>query len=465
MNVKLDIRQFVKDYCDGVKDRELLIKHNIGAKDLVRVVKKLISDGTISKEAYFDRSRKIEEFESRQEKNFLKSLFHCPVCSHIHPVPFDVCPSCGTDIAAYERAQKTEEESLPVQERHADELPPPVAEPGRVVAPKPGPPVLLQAQTPPVEPVVEPAGLPEVLVRKIGMDLENLVLLVEAPDEFHSGEYRVTGIVRNGQRAAVFRAEDLSKNSPAIAVKRFHSDVLSVTGDEFLNNLVAYQSGMNDPNVLEILGYATLGEDRVLLYPYFGENLETVLQRCPEGLPLETFAVLLPQILNAVGYSHMHRSRDGVIRRLAHGYLKLSEFLVNEKQDTIKLDGCGVLKSLVETRGHKRHLWEEPGRDLSSLAPEAFVLDSKFVNMFYVDMYALGAALYRLTTGKHAFLAGNVEEYSFAHLRTFPVPPRVHRYLIPAWLDGMILRALEKDPAKRWRSATQMELAVGKDLL
>jgi serine/threonine protein kinase len=180
-------------------------------------------------------------------------------------------------------------------------------------------------------------------------------------------------------------------------------------------------------------------------------------------MPLDELTNLLPQIFNAVGYTHMHRSRDGVIRRLPHLYLTLSAFFLNEEEDLIKLDSCAVWRSLVETRGHKAHLYEEPGIDLSALAPEAFVLSSKFVKGHYADIYALGALLYRLATGKAAFSASNAEEYSFAHLRTFPVPPKVHRYTVPSWMDRMILKAMEKELSKRWRSATQMELTVGKD--
>jgi serine/threonine protein kinase len=84
------------------------------------------------------------------------------------------------------------------------------------------------------------------------------------------------------------------------------------------------------------------------------------------------------------------------------------------------------------------------------------------VNPFLADIYALGATLYRLATGKRPFLGTTTEDYQFAHLRTFPVPPRVHRWQIPGWLDRMILKCLEKEPAHRWRSATQMELAIGK---
>ncbi len=50
----------------------------------------------------------------------------------------------------------------------------------------------------------------------------------------------------------------------------------------------------------------------------------------------------------------------------------------------------------------------------------------------------------------------------FEHIHKFAVPPRVHRYDVPKWLDQMIMKCLEKEPKDRWRSPTQMELAIGK---
>ncbi len=70
MAVTLDVKQFVKDYCSGVKDKDLLAKHRLSPKELVGVVKKLISEGLISKEEYFNRNKKIEELEARSREGF-----------------------------------------------------------------------------------------------------------------------------------------------------------------------------------------------------------------------------------------------------------------------------------------------------------------------------------------------------------------------------------------------------------
>jgi eukaryotic-like serine/threonine-protein kinase len=461
MGVKLNIQEFIRDYCEGVKDKDLLAKHRINAKELIAVVRKLINEGLISKEDYFDRNRKIQEREVREEKDFLQSLSHCPVCGHIHPTPFTVCPACGTDLNKLKQPDATEDkdhtESGVVTETEAAVLPH-AATPPRTPVPHATPAILMVAPALP-----DPRPAPDSLQRKLDQRLEDLTLLPDVPTDFLEGDFVLTDILSHGALATLFKAEDLSGTRPPLGVKLFAKDLISEDlFEEFLERVIAYQSGMNEFNVLRVMGRAELDREMVLIYEYLPSNLEKTVRKNPDGLDLDLLMTLLPQMLNALGYSHMHRSKDGTVRRVPHLHLKLSSFLFDEKSYYLKLDDCGIYKALVDVRGHKRRIWQEPDLDISALAPEGFVQDGKFVNGFFADIYSLGVALYRLTTGRSPFFASTVEEYHFAHMRTFPIPTRVHRYIIPAWYDAMIMKCLEKEPSARWRSATQMELSIGK---
>jgi non-specific serine/threonine protein kinase/protein-serine/threonine kinase len=72
------------------------------------------------------------------------------------------------------------------------------------------------------------------------------------------------------------------------------------------------------------------------------------------------------------------------------------------------------------------------------------------------DLFALGAMIYELATGRMPF--GQPETLKAVRKRLWrdPVPPRALRPELPEWLQEIILKALEVDPAQRYQTAAQM---------
>ncbi|MEJ2717207.1 MAG: protein kinase, partial [Deltaproteobacteria bacterium] len=304
--------------------------------------------------------------------------------------------------------------------------------------------------------------IPEERRRKVGAPRTNIELLPVFADELTGLEFRISGVIGTGVKASVFRAENLTNTEHSLRAKLFSPEQAQGANlAEIIEQIVEYQSNMDDPNILRIIGTATLEGSPVILYEHLPVDAETILMQKPDGLPLDLIIRMLPQILNGLGYAHMHRGKDGAIRRLPHMSLKPSKLLLDDEMTVVKIDECGVCKALMDGRDYDPDPWDTLGTDPAARAPETFVLDSKFVNLALMDIYGLGALLYRLVTGQPPFSCASIDEYRFAHLRKYPVPPRVHRYDIPLWLDEMILKCLEKEPTARWRSATQMELALG----
>ena len=73
------------------------------------------------------------------------------------------------------------------------------------------------------------------------------------------------------------------------------------------------------------------------------------------------------------------------------------------------------------------------------------------------DLYSVGIVLYELLTGNVPFNGDTPVEIAMKHLSQTPEPPSSRRRDVPADLDYVVLRALAKDPAERYRSAEEMD--------
>src|SRR4030067_742965 len=97
----------------------------------------------------------------------------------------------------------------------------------------------------------------------------------------------------------------------------------------------------------------------------------------------------------------------------------------------------------------------------SFIAPELFAPGflSTGQPSYQSDLYAMGVTLYYLLTRKYPY--GEIEP--FQHPRfTEPVPPTRYRPDIPQWLESVLLRAVAKNPVKRFENAEEGAITLGK---
>src|SRR5205823_1432265 len=76
------------------------------------------------------------------------------------------------------------------------------------------------------------------------------------------------------------------------------------------------------------------------------------------------------------------------------------------------------------------------------------------------DLYSLGATLYELVTGRPPFVGQDAVAIITQLLNTPPVAPSWHNPDLPPALEALILRLLEKDPARRPQRAGDVQQAL-----
>ncbi|APR86721.1 Serine/threonine-protein kinase pkn3 [Minicystis rosea] len=76
------------------------------------------------------------------------------------------------------------------------------------------------------------------------------------------------------------------------------------------------------------------------------------------------------------------------------------------------------------------------------------------------DVWALGAILYRMLAGRTPFSGSSVTEICAAVVADPPDPPSMHRRDMPPALEAAVMRCLEKTPARRFATATELAAAI-----
>lgn len=258
------------------------------------------------------------------------------------------------------------------------------------------------------------------------------------------GRYVVEGVLASGGFGVVYRARTEHAGARDVAVKVLHADLTAdPTSVRRFEREIDVIRRLRHPCVVRIfdVGTHTDGQPFYAMELIDGEDLDAMVQRCGPLSPAEAVR-LLSGLCDALTQAH----RNGIV----HRDLKPSNVMVRADQNEMRpvLLDFGVAK-LLDPVGpgltNSRAVLGTP----SCMAPEQ--IEGKETDA-RTDVYALGALLYFMLTGRPAF--HDVSPVVTMHLHLRARPPLASR-LVPACapLDDVIVRALSKSPNDRFDGA------------
>ncbi|OYW13294.1 MAG: hypothetical protein B7Z55_17090, partial [Planctomycetales bacterium 12-60-4] len=192
---------------------------------------------------------------------------------------------------------------------------------------------------------------------------------------------------------------------------------------------------LKHPNLVTIFDVRTDadGDTWVVMEYVSGASLEDVLAAFPMGLPLDEVRDWMAGILAGTEYLHS--------RGIVHRDLKPAN--IYRENGVVKIGDVGLSKQMGGTR--RQHT--EAVGTVYYMAPEV----AKGQYGPEVDVYSLGVMLYEMLSGRLPFDGETTAEILMKHLASAP-----ELAAVPAFLQAVISRALEKDPAKRIHTARQL---------
>ncbi len=277
--------------------------------------------------------------------------------------------------------------------------------------------------------------------------------------------YRVGELLQVGNTWAVFEVSRLTDDRRFVALTLNPSWWSCVKQESFVD--WCYINMMMDSEYLAIPDDLAVSNDGTLfiIRTNYDYSLVDYLANRKGRTNIDEALAIGYQILEGLGYLHLHLAKDKQKRKIYHLDLRPSRVFFTNRGRVVLAYG-GLWHMLTNSCPHLTSYRMLPLSFLSYRAPEQFrsYLWSSKKPLVCTDVYQFGVLFYEILTGVNPFTGESVEEIEMLHCDQKPIPPQVVRPDLPEELSELIMNCLHTFPAKRWRSTTQILLAVEKML-
>ncbi|MFD4600722.1 PASTA domain-containing protein [Streptomyces sp. NPDC058464] len=270
------------------------------------------------------------------------------------------------------------------------------------------------------------------------------------PAALVGGRYELRLLLGSGGMAEVHLAHDLRLYRD-VALKTLRAELAHDPGFQARFRKEAQSTAsLNHPAIVAV--YDT-GEDRYLPYgtglalPYLvmeyvdGMTLRDALYSAGTHLTVAHALQATAGVLRALAHSHQH----GIVHRdikpanvmtTSSGQVKVMDFGIARDTDDVGLTRTDAVLGTAQYLSPEQALGEE--------------IDARS------DLYSVGCLLYELLTRRPPFHGDSPMAVMYRHLQEPPQPASLYNPEVDARVDAVVLRALEKDRARRYQSATEM---------
>ncbi len=262
----------------------------------------------------------------------------------------------------------------------------------------------------------------------------------------HLGRYRIVRELGRGAMGVVYLAEDETLHRQ-VAIKTLllpdESEASRQLEARFRQEAKA-AGALNHPNTITVYDFGREG-DRLYIAMELLQGVELRERMLAGALPLEEALEIAAQVACGLAAAHergvVHRDvKPGNIMVLPGGQAKIMDFGLARTRASDVRTATGTMM------GSPRYMSPEQvgGHPADHRS----------------DLFSLGSVLYEMVTGRPAFEGENLGQLLSAILHPDPPPPTTLRPGLPASVELVIARAMQRNPLARYQDAAEM----GRDL-
>src|SRR5487761_1299187 len=258
----------------------------------------------------------------------------------------------------------------------------------------------------------------------------------------YNGRYELINQIARGGMAEVYLAHDLLLDRP-VALKVLFSELSSDSAfvARFRREAQA-AANLSHPNIVPIFDWGEADATYFIVMEYVdGEALSSII-RTQAPLAGAQAASIASDIAKALAYAHRH----GVV----HRDVKPGNVLISA-DGQVKVTDFGIARATgADEQVTQTGLVMGTATYFSPEQAQGLEVDGRS------DIYSLGVVLYEMVTGRAPFTGETPVAIAYQHVREQPAAPRSINPAIPSALEAIILQAMAKLPAERFRSADEM---------
>lgn len=259
------------------------------------------------------------------------------------------------------------------------------------------------------------------------------------------GRYEIQEIVGVGGMSVVYKAYD-NVDDRIVAVK--------ILKDEFLTNDEFVRRFKNESKAIALLSHPNI----VKVYDVsFGEKLQYIVMEYVDGITLKEYI----QKQNAITWNDALFFTTQILRALQHAHDKgivhrdiKPQNIILLSNGNIKVADFGIARF---SRSETRTLTDTAIGSVHYISPEQ--AKGEFTDE-KADIYSVGVVLYEMLAGKVPFEAESAVSVALMQLQEDAKKLTEINPDIPVGLEQICIHAMQKNPADRYQTATEMLLDV-----
>ena len=262
-----------------------------------------------------------------------------------------------------------------------------------------------------------------------------------------AGRYRLIALVGEGGMATLWRAMD-EQLEREVAVKILRPQFGADPGFAArFRNEARIAGSLSHPNIVQVYDFGTDqdgGDQYIVMQLVEGQDLAAVLRE-RDPLPVHEAVAIGAAVADALDAAHRHG--------LVHRDIKPGNILITPAGRTLVTD-FGISRAITDAS------MTVTGTTIGSVhyfSPEQAAGEEVGPPS---DMYALGIVLYEMLSGRRPFQADSAAGVALKRLNEPPPPLSTGIRPIPPQLEAVVMRSLERDPARRYASAADFARAL-----